>query len=129
MVGLDTGFFVQWVAKHPTAQRVWQRIRDGEVQAVVSVITLFELLSLFLRQNQKRAGEKFIALLSSQVEVVTLTPEIARYAAGLRHGEGFHSLDALTLASLIHGGAQEIYTTDRAWLKFKKRGVQIHHLT
>ena len=49
-------------------------------------------------------------------------------AAALSVGVGLSSLDALILASLLEEGVEKIYTTDRDFETYNKKGVEIINL-
>jgi predicted nucleic acid-binding protein len=50
MVGFDTGYFVRLLEGNETAVKVWQDLTEGNIDAVVSPLTFFELKRLALKK-------------------------------------------------------------------------------
>jgi predicted nucleic acid-binding protein len=114
--GFDTGFFVELYEKHSQALEVWRQVDKGEVQGVVSCITLFELGRLDLRGALPQGvAELFRKQIPDVCSVVWLGQEnetLLDRAARVAHGSGLSMADALILTSLMEAGAEVIYTTD-----------------
>ena len=51
IIGCDTGFFLKLLHTESQAESYWERIISGELRAVVSILTLFEL-SVLAEKNQ-----------------------------------------------------------------------------
>lgn len=49
MIGLDTGFFVELLRGGPQAVALWEQLIEGEKEALVSCLTLFEIERLALK--------------------------------------------------------------------------------
>jgi hypothetical protein len=50
MIGLDTGFFVEFLRANPHTVSVWESLTENDEEAVVSCLTLFELERLGLKK-------------------------------------------------------------------------------
>lgn len=53
MIGLDTGFFVEFLRGNSRAVSVWQALTENEEEAVVSCLSLFESERLGLKKGIK----------------------------------------------------------------------------
>lgn len=112
-VGLDTGFFVRLLEEDPTAAEVWELIRRGEAEAVVSCLTLYEIDRLGLRGTiETGSAETLVRSLPHVCRVLWLDTARLRRAARVGHGNGLAMADSLILVSLMDGDADPIYTTD-----------------
>jgi len=49
MIGLDTGLFVELLRGGPQAVALWEQLIEGEKEALVSCLTLFEIERLALK--------------------------------------------------------------------------------
>lgn len=127
LTGLDTGVFVLHSKGHAEAGRLWDEAVSGRRQAVVSAITLFELLRLGLRgtvtPEYAAAALKSIPDVCEVVWIENL--DLLSSAGRLSHGVGLSSSDALILASLIDRKCTEIYTVDGDLLRYQAAGVQV----
>ena len=88
MIGLDTGFFVEFLRANSHAVAVWESLIENNEEAVVSCLTLFELERLGL----KKAIEGAETLLEAIPAVCTVLwiqePDTLAKAAALSHGSG-----------------------------------------
>ncbi len=106
---------------------MWDEAVSGRRQAVVSAITLFELLRLGLRgtvpQEYTAVALKSIPGVCEVVWIENL--DLLSSAGRLSHGVGLSSSDALILASLIDRECTEIYTVDSDLLRYQAAGVEV----
>ena len=128
MIGLDTGFFVEFLRANPLAVAAWESLIENNAEAVVSCLTLFELERLGL----KRAIEGAETLLEAVPAVCTVLwiqePDTLSKAAALSHGLGIPAVDSMILAGFLTLMAQTIYTTDKHMEAYRKKGVEIVNL-
>ena len=128
MIGLDTGFFVEFLRANPLAVAAWESLIENNAEAVVSCLTLFELERLGL----KRAIEGAETLLEAIPAVCTVfwiqEPDTLSKAAALSHGLGIPAVDSMILAGFLTLMAQTIYTTDKHMEAYRKKGVEIVNL-
>ena len=112
VVGLDTGFFVALSGENKTAIKLWERIIEGEVKALVATPVIFELRRLSLKGIIDRAfcDALFEAFKNGCVEVREIEFETAEKAAYISHGSGMPAIDALIYTCYLE--ANEIYTVD-----------------
>lgn len=130
MAGLDTGFFVELLKGNDQAVEKWKNIIDGETDAAVCSLTVYELKRLSLKGGLSvAAGQLTIEAILAACQVVWINDcEVLYAAARLSHGNDIPAVDAIILASLLQAGAHTIYSTDRHLLSFKKKGINIINL-
>lgn len=128
MIGLDTGFFVEFLRANPQAVALWQRLIVAEEEAAVSWLTLFELERLGL----EKAVEDVSILLEAIFAVCTVLwledSEILFKAATLSHSLGIPAMDSLILAGFLATMTETVYTTDPHLEAYRKEGVRIINL-
>lgn len=125
MLGLDTGFFVELMRGRPTAKCIWKELIDGQEEAVVSCLTLFELDRLTLKGAIER-GEVLQDAIPAVCRLEWLEcTDIIHRGARLSHGLGLPCVDSLILASFEAAAATAIYTTDSHFAAYKRGGVKI----
>jgi len=130
IIGFDTGFFVALSEENEEAINQWESLKQPGNYGVVSCLTIFELKRLALlgkveEQVMKAIIKKIpIACRVVWLEDLPLIQQAARVSAGV----GLSSIDALILTSLIEERAVKIYTTDRDFEKYNKKGIKIINL-
>ena len=130
MTGLDTGFFVELLKGNNQAVEKWKNIVDGETDAVVCSLTIYELKRLALKGGLAIAAVQLtIEAIMAVCQVVWINDcEVLDAAARLAHGNDIPAVDAIILASLLQAGVRTIYSTARHLLSFKKKGINIINL-
>jgi len=130
MTGLDTGFFVELLKGNDQAVEKWKNIIDGEIDAAVSSLTIYELKRLSLKGGLSLAAVQLtIEAILAACQVVWINNcEVLYDAARLSHGNDVPAVDAIILASLLQAGAHTIYSTDIHLQSFKKKGINIINL-
>lgn len=119
-VGIDTVAFIYWIEDHPdfapVLQPVFEAIHAGTLPAVVSSLTLFEVLVVPYRTGNLQLAERYESLLtrSRGLRLMDLDRSILRAAAALR--AKFPTLrtpDALQMATALAGNCRAFLTNDR----------------
>ena len=112
VVGLDTGFFVALSGENKTAIRLWEKIIEGEVKALVATPVIFELRKLSLKGiiNRTFCDALFEAFKNGCVEIKKIDFEMAEKAAYISHGSSMPAMDALIYTCYLE--TDEIYTMD-----------------
>ncbi|MCX7969611.1 MAG: PIN domain-containing protein, partial [Armatimonadetes bacterium] len=106
-LALDTPPVIYFVEAHPEydalVTAIFQKISDGQIVGLTSVITVTEVLVLPLRQGKVALAAAYWELLtnSANMQLVSIDPEIARKAAELRSRYNLRTPDALQLAAAI----------------------------
>ncbi|WP_297445188.1 PIN domain-containing protein [Desulfurobacterium sp.] len=112
-IGLDTGFFVKLLLGFQEAAEVYNRIIEGEVVDVVSVIVVFELRRLALRGLiDRQAYEVLERSWPVLFQVESVDRELALEAASISHGTGLPAAGALIYTTCKGSGSDSFYTVD-----------------
>ena len=123
IIGCDTGFFVEFIAKNPVVRQLVERAVRGEHRLVSSVICVYELKKLGLTGMVSRDAAFAVAAdLSQLCEIVFLDDAAAGLidqAARLSHGNGLSMADALILTSALSRGAERLYTVDSDMARYR----------
>jgi len=102
-LGLDTAPIIYFVEAHPRydalVMEIFQRIADGRLVGVTSVITLAEVLVQPFRQGALELQRRYRDLLlhSGNLEIQVIDPAMAERAAELRARHNLRMPDALRL--------------------------------
>lgn len=128
IAGFDTGILWVLLTDPDRGQRIVDILEHQEQAPVLSILSIAEFYRIGFRQGvQKKKLTDFLDTISLIFHIVSLEDiALAQRAAATSHSLQIPLMDALILESLIHGGATEIYTTDRDLLRASKRGLQIH---
>jgi predicted nucleic acid-binding protein len=128
MIGLDTGFFVEFLLGNSRAVSVWKSLIENDEEAVVSCLTLFELERLGLKRGIEEAGTLLEAIPAVCTVFWLQEPDTLSKAAALSHGLGIPAVDSLILAGFLSAMVGTVYTTDRHLETYRKKGVHIVNL-
>lgn len=93
------------------------RVRDGRNEAVVSMVTVMEILVRPLRVGARPVYEQIIDFLSNfpNLRMLDINFSVAQEAATLRAVHNFRPPDALIIATGIVEGASHLVTNDDEW--------------
>ncbi len=131
VIGLDTAPLIYFIEKHatyhPLLRPFFAGLADGRFTAVTSTITLIETLVHPIRQNRTELAQRYqeILLKASHLTTYSVSPEISQLAAEIRAEYGFHTPDAIQLATAVYTNAAYFLTNDRALLKFPRLQVLV----
>ncbi len=129
-IGFDTGFFVLLSKGNERAIKLLSSLEKPDRTGVISALTIFELKRLMLMGKiEKKIIETYISQIPGVFRVMWIE-DIGTLdkAAKLSIGAGLSSLDALILASLLEAEVEKIYTTDRDFEAYNKKGVEVINL-
>ena len=126
MIGLDTGFFIKLLKGDEVAVEAWKNVVEEKEQAAVSALTLFELERFGLkRMIDKETADLLAEAINSMCEVLWISdPELIPQATRLSHGLGLPAISALILASFVHRDINKVYTTDKSFKNYRKKGFE-----
>jgi predicted nucleic acid-binding protein len=119
-VFLDTSSVVYYVEAVPAfakvARVVFALIGEGQIQGVVSPVTLAECVTLPIRLGQVELRQRFTDLLTGTdgILLVNIDAAIGQRAAELRIRYGLKLPDALQVAVAISAGCEAFLTNDVA---------------
>jgi predicted nucleic acid-binding protein len=119
VVGLDTLVFIYHFEDNrsyaPLTQVVFESIEAGDVESVVSTVTVAEVLTGARKVGNATLVLQYRALFHSfpHLSVVPVDMQVAETAADLRARHNIAMPDALSIASAIVGGAHTFVTNER----------------
>jgi predicted nucleic acid-binding protein len=104
---------------------IFRAIRDGDVVGLSSVITLTEVLSKPIQQNDStvEAAYRNMLLRSQHFRLISITSAIADRAAQLRAAYNLKTPDALQIATAIDTGCNAFLTNDKGLKRVKELSV------
>lgn len=127
LVGFDTGYFVRLLQGNKVAIKVWLDLTEGNINAVVSPLTFFELKKLGLKGeiDNKSLGPLFEAI-EGICQIVWLNDiDIFTSSATISHGTGIPTVDSLILVSCLGMNVKKIYTTDSHFKAYRQESISI----
>jgi predicted nucleic acid-binding protein len=130
-LGFDTAPMIYFVEAHPEYDAqitpIFERIEQGELEGITSVITLLEVLVQPIRLNRIDLASRYRQLLleSERFSVLPITVEIAELAADLRARYNLRTPDALQVATALAHRCEAFLTNDARL----KRVAEIRVLT
>lgn len=135
MIAIDTNIFIYTLEMHPrfgpAAVRLLEGVERGEFEAIISVITLAEILTLPARKNDRSRMDKYRSLLLHfpHLRCLPVSAEIAEKAATFRGKDpGLKLMDAFILATAAIGEAKVLVTEDSFLRKRKNPFVPVKTL-
>jgi len=120
-IGLDTCVFIYHFegSRYPElTEAVFDAIESGRCRAVVSVISLMEILVMPLRKGDVRLASIYRTVFESMpnLSMVNVTPHIAEKAAGIRAKFNLSTPDSILLATTKESGGG-LFITNEPGLK------------
>lgn len=118
-IGLDTNLFIYAFEQNKNygekAKTILNEIKDGNIKAISSIITLTEILTKPLHERNEVLKKQYKLLLTHfpNLTIVPIDAEIAERAAYLRVKYGLKTADALILSSAIQSSATLFITNDQ----------------
>lgn len=117
-LGFDTAPVIYFIEANPQydalVTEIFQRITDGTMHGLTSVITLSEVLVQPMLRQQVLLQQEYRDLLLHGINFKTwaISANIAERAAELRAKYRLRTPDALQLATVIEAGGQAFLTND-----------------
>ncbi|HMF57312.1 MAG TPA: type II toxin-antitoxin system VapC family toxin [Pyrinomonadaceae bacterium] len=117
-LAFDTSPVIYFVEAHPKYDAlvtdIFQRVADGRIIGVASVITLSEVLVQPIQQNNASLRQSYRELLlhSDNFELFSINEAIAESAADLRARYRLRTPDALQIANAIDAACEAFLTND-----------------
>jgi predicted nucleic acid-binding protein len=118
-VGIDTAIIIYLIEENqrfsPVIAPLFEAADAGELELVVSALTLLEVLVVPYRAGNIALAERYEAVLtrSRGVRMIDLTREHMRLAAQLRAASSVATPDALQLATYLASRCSAFVTNDR----------------
>jgi len=111
LIGLDTNIFSYQFHQDPQfgllTKKIFDELSKDNLQAVTSVVTLIEILSV---SKVKQLKELFLR--TPNLSILDVNHEIALEAAAIRRKYGFRTPDAIQLATAKLNRAKAFVTND-----------------
>lgn len=117
-LGFDTVPIIYFAEANPRyatlAIQIFQRVANGSLTGITSVITFTEVLVQPIRRSDADLSHKYSNLLlnSANFETVAIDTAMAKRAAWLRARYNLRTPDALQLAVALESGCQAFLTND-----------------
>ena len=125
VVALDTCVWIYHLEGHPDyrglATEILTAVGAGKCAAVVSELTLMELLVRPLQLEREEVADEYETLLTHfpNVSLVAIRRDILLKAAVVRARYGLRTPDAVIVATGILQGATRIISNDRHWKRLE----------
>lgn len=119
LVTVDTAPIIYLLEDHPQFAEeflpLFQMIESGQIQAVVSPVTIAEIVAGPLNNGNEILASRYYEVLTSGSHwlVQELTAEISFLAARIRIRYHLKLPDAIQIATAIHTGSSALITHDR----------------
>jgi predicted nucleic acid-binding protein len=115
---LDTAPVVYYVENHPLfadgVEGVIKKLDSGELQGIISPVTLAECLVYPLKSKDKKLQQDFVdfMLRRQSIKMIEIDTGIGLLSARLRAKYNLKLLDALQVATAIRSGCEALLTND-----------------
>jgi predicted nucleic acid-binding protein len=119
-LAFDTAPIIYFIEANPQydalVTQVFDRVEDGRINGVTSVISLLEVLVVPIRNGNHALQKEYTDLLLSSANFDTreISLQIAVMAAELRSQYNLRTPDALQIANAIVNGCEAFLTNDSA---------------
>jgi predicted nucleic acid-binding protein len=131
VLALDTGPWILWIEQNPAflpaVEPIFREIEEGRTTAVISVMTVLEVLNGAMRREDDVLVRRYEDLFTESAGLVVLDidMDLARRAAELRARYDVRTADAIHLATALVAGATAFVTTDRRLARVKEIDVRV----
>ncbi|MEH1824105.1 MAG: PIN domain-containing protein [Nostoc sp.] len=117
---IDTSVAIYTIEGNPDyyslLQPLWSKFYTGEIQIISSELILMEVLIVPLRNgNNSLVGDYEELLLSSQVQLISISQSILRQAASLRATSNLKTPDAIHAATALSFNSNQFITNDKGF--------------
>jgi predicted nucleic acid-binding protein len=125
LIGGDTGFIIGIAEGESSALARWAEVVEGQVDLVISVMTINELLVHFYKRGKTESAEELLDLLRAlgNIRFWPVTEEIAERSAGYRYGLGIPTIDSLILATFVSAGCDLVLSSDEHFHKAAEQKI------
>jgi|DewCreStandDraft_4_1066084.scaffolds.fasta_scaffold47070_2 predicted nucleic acid-binding protein len=117
-IGIDTAIIIYFMESNPLYNNliynVFQRISNGSLLGITSIITLIEVLIHPIRQGNTKLQEQYTNLLldSNNFYTISANSSIAKIAAQIRSCYDIRIPDAIQIATAKANGCEVFLTND-----------------
>ncbi len=115
---IDTGIFVNVLNEESDSEssaRLLKKVHDKQIQAVISTITLSEILSIFYRISERRTmkAKIYVETIVGSKNIIPVFRAVAEVAGKIKASYRLSLGDALIVSTAILTGCDYITTRDR----------------
>lgn len=129
VIALDTCVWIYHLEAHPDylglTSGLLSAVAAGECSAVISELTLLELLVRPLQLQREDVADEYETLLTHFPNLVwaRVSRDVLLKAVAIRAEYGLRTPDAIMVATGILRGATRLITNDRAWKRVKETEI------
>lgn len=125
MIAFDSNVLIYALSENPEFQeQAFEVFREiNIIGGLCSTLVITESL-----YGSFTSREQLTPLLSNMVTTVPVSTDIAELAGKLRIMYGIKNMDAIHIATALHGNAEIFITNDQLLLKKKIKGIKIRGL-
>lgn len=129
LIAIDTCVWIYHLEAHqdfgPAARQVLTAVERGHCRAIISELTLMELIAGPLQQERQDVADEYELLLTHfpNLTLVPVCREVLLGAARLRALQGLRTPDAIILATALRQQADLVITNDQGWSGFQPLNV------
>ena len=131
VIGLDSALWIYLFEDNPDfgddAERIFRLIKEGQLQAVMSVIGLLEILTGPKQRHELALAARYREQISRfpHFQLVGVTEPVIEIASDLRASYRLYTPDAIHIATAIAASADIFVTNDHALRKVKEISVKL----
>lgn len=118
--------FIYHIEAHPRylplTQRLFERVEQGRHEAVSSILSLTEILTLPFRKREADLALRYrrVLLEYPHLSLLPVDPATAELAASVRAHYDLRTPDALQVAAALRGEATAFLTNDRHFARVRE---------
>jgi predicted nucleic acid-binding protein len=126
VIALDTSVFIYHFEDHPEYRDITALVLDavsrGECRAIVSELSLMELIVRPLRMEMQDVADEYEALISHfpHLTLEPMTRAVVLKAAAVRAEYGLRTPDAMIIATAMVRNATLVITNDAQWKRVRE---------
>lgn len=109
---IDTMYIIDFLSE-PSFEDITTELDEGELEGIVSVITITELVKILGKKDEKRMRATLSKLHSSKLSIIEVSWQIAQRAGEIRLMYGVPTIDSIICATGILQGAKHVLTRDK----------------
>jgi predicted nucleic acid-binding protein len=126
---IDTSVVIYTIEGNPDyyslLQPLWSKFYAGEIQIISSELILMEVLVVPLRNGDNSLIADYEELLSSQVQLISISQSVLKQAANLRATTNLKTPDAIHAATALSVSCNQFITNDKGFRNVSSLSVVI----
>lgn len=109
---IDTMYIIDLLSD-PSFQDLAAKLDEGNIQGIVSIVTITELVKLLGKKDEKRMRTTLSKLHSSNLTIIEVSWQVAQKAGEIRLKYDIPTIDSIICATGILNGAKHVLTRDK----------------